>query len=227
MRLWHFVFCLFVPVAVAIPHASGLQSTQSPPFVPGEVIVKFSKDSKAGNILARAAKANWETDACLASYLSALSQELGIPLNAKQLTSGGELVLAIQTHELTAKLVAHLKRNPRVLRTMEVESDKKGGMGAPRIEVLVEFAAGSHESTIISRALSKGLNASSSLQELTAELERGLGFKLESRATKNNQLAVVIKVDSLTLDLAARLNKRADVEYAQPNFVLQKLSSHV
>ena len=74
MRLWHFVFCLFVPVAVAIPHASGLQSTQSPLFVPGEVIVKFSKDSKAGNILARAAKANWETDACLASYLSALSQ---------------------------------------------------------------------------------------------------------------------------------------------------------
>ncbi len=227
MRLWHFVFCLFVPVAVAIPHASGLQSTQSPPFVPGEVIVKFSKDSKAGNILARAAKANWETDACLASYLSALSQELGIPLNAKQLTSGGELVLAIQTHELTAKLVARIKQNPRVVRTEESKAEEKGIVAAPRSEVLVEFTKGSHEAGVIARVRAQGLDASSSLQKLAGEMERDLGFKLETRVTKNNQLALVIKVDSLTLELVARLNKHADVEYAQPNFVLQKFSRHI
>lgn len=227
MRLSHSAFHLFVLVALATSSAASLQTSQTPPFVPGEVIVKFSEGSKAGAILARAAQGNWKTDACLTSYLSALSQELGIPLKAKQLTSGGELVLTIQTHELTAKLVSRIKQNPRVVRTEESKAEEKGIVAAPRSEVLVEFAKGSHEADVISRVRAQSLDASSSLQELAGEMERDLGFKLETRVTKNNQLALVIKVDSLTLELVARLNKHADVEYAQPNFVLQKFSRHI
>lgn len=227
MRLPHSAFHLFVLVVLATSTAASLQTSQTPPFVPGEVIVKFSEGSKAGAILARAAQGNWKTDACLASYLSALSQELGIPLKAKQLTSGGELVLTIQTHELTAKLVSRIKQNPRVVRTEESKAEEKGIVAAPRSEVLVEFAKGSHEAGVIARVRAQGLDTSSSLQEFMEEVERDLGLKLQSRTTKNHRLVVVIKVDSLTLELVARLNKHADVEYAQPNFVLQKFSRHI
>jgi hypothetical protein len=203
--------------------AHGQQKSQLPPFVPGELIVKFSSGGKAKDILTRAAQTSPEKEPRLTSYLAALSREVSLPLQAKQVTAGGELVILIERRELVSRLSGLARNSPHVLRACESATAQTGALPAPTSEVLVEFRADSPPAQVISRVLERGLGTHPDLEELTQDLERDFGHKLGARVEKPNQLILVIGVDRLTMDLAERLSRHPDVEYAQPNFVLKKL----
>lgn len=199
------LFAVFLTVC-----AEAHQTLPSQRFIPGEVIVKFSPETEASDVVAHAAKEDARDDVRLNSYLDFLSEKVRIPLRVKRFTSGGEVVFTIQQELLASRLEARLRNHPQVARLWRSDTDKKAGTAA-RGEIILEFAEGSQEAKILAKGREK------ELQKWTRALEQDLGIRLGTRVTRHDHLVVVIEMHPLTLELVERLKKQKDVEYAQPN----------
>ncbi len=189
----------FVLAALAGP---GPGAPGEPAIVPGEVIVAFRKGTEPEGIAARAAAGDPAGRERLEAYLAATCREVGIPARMKRLASGGDVLLAIDFAELTARLVSRLRDDPRVARATPMPGEKRGPPGP--VEVRVDFKDGS--------------------KEVTDRVARDLGVPLSSRVTAEQQFLVAVDAEAGTRELVERLRRRPDVAYVQPNFVVRKLS---
>ena len=131
-------------MSLAVSLVSGGQgSGDRRPIVPGEVLVKFAAASTGGKLLAAADPESIGTDAALARYLATASQEVGIPLRAERLTSGGELLLAIDEEALVSQVLERVRGDSRVETAEERKVVRESPFEAPQREVLVRFPADS------------------------------------------------------------------------------------
>ncbi len=210
--------CLVVLLGVGALAAQEKPATQL--FAPGEVIVKFSGKSEAGRISARALAEGTPSDAALTSYIQVLSKEVGIPLEVKQFGAGGNLVVAVRRPELIAILLKRLRETIDVKETRVVSGKNPT---APAVEV--DFVQGSPETEVLAQASSETGASRPEVQAIIEKLEHACGFALTSRIVSRSQILVTPDLRALTLDLAARLSKRTDVEYAQPNFIRRPTGS--
>lgn len=187
----------------------------------GEVIVKFMSNSEIGQAGAAAVRGEELPKPRLKNLASSLSDQLNIPVEIKGITSGQEFVLRVDTETLVSQLLEQLKARKAVLNASLLAKGNERRLQEQH-QVLVEFVSNSD----LARALAKSpgdLRNSMVLDRFIRGLEAELGGTLTGRSPGPDQIILSIDTASLTATLLERLKKRPDVEYAQPNLLLQPL----
>jgi hypothetical protein len=161
-------------------------------------------------------------DANLSSYIQSLSEEVGVPLEVKRFGSGGNVIVAVRESELVANLLKRLGSNPNV-ESVQIASQE----GRPPSTIEVKFKEDTPEAKEVARAAKIPTESSAEIRAITEKLEQSCRVPLTARAMFPNRLLVIPDPQRMTLDLAARLAKLADVEYAQPNFIRRPMTSEV
>ncbi len=213
---------LGIGLALAAALARGQPPPQeNPPFVPGQVIVKLTADGAGGQALAQADRDHLETDTGLAQYLATLSRELTVPLRIERLTSGGELVLAIDLEKLRDELLARLRSDPQVENARDRKITPETGLVELGVEALVQLKTGSEAAATVQAAHAQGLKTSPQCQALARDLVAIQDYQPEIRISGSSEIVLGIDLRDLTKDLVKRLRERPEVEHAQLNILLQ------
>ena len=222
------VYRSFVPVLAFLTLAgmarvATAQGKPSPPsFVPGEVIVKFSSNSKAIEWMSPKEGTNKPNEA-LAAYVRSLSDEIDIPCEVKRLGSGGSLVLSVNKSELINRWMERLRSDRTVKDVRALPLKDSSLLVQPVLEL--DFAKGTPEDKLLLRIAKNGRATGPELQSINEKLRRELGNTLDTALLPNGVLQIKLDLGALTVDLAKRLGKRKDVEYAQLNFVRRQMSA--
>ena len=182
-----------------------------PPSSADQVIVKFSSQSEAGQALAQLDLATVENpaeDARLLEIARRFGERIGVPLRLERLTSGRELLLAVDHEALAATAARRLRQRDDVIRVAVSGSDTE----APRLTVEFEpesaFAEKVASETRV--ALESRSGASGSLVEVVAEV----------LSSDGNRAVLALDLDALMTGLLTRLEADPDVQYAQRNLRL-------
>ena len=207
--------CLLLMVAALCTSASQ-EKPQPPRVTSGEVVVKFSPETRAGELTARAATSNSVSDPEVSSYIDALSKDLGVPLEIKRFGSGGNVIVAIRESELANLLVKKLEKEPCIKHARVVHGVDSSGTPAVEADLI---PCGSKKSTSSHEHGSDGRDS----RAITDRLEEELGSTVRISELAKNRILLTPSMTELTEDVAARLNQREDVAYAQPNFIRRPL----
>jgi len=212
----------FLVMALSSSPVGAQEKPLTPPFVPGEVMVKFSPTSKAAALVAAASANSDRPDARLVSYVDSLAREVGIPIAVKRLGSGGMMTVSIRGSDLVARLLSRLRANPHVKEASASSGTPSPSM-VPQAMVHVEFVERSTEAEAVAKIADSGRETGPELDPFVKGMERESGIPLIARVTSPRQVQLSVDLGALTLDLAARLRKCAGVEYAQPNFIRRRM----
>lgn len=188
-------------------------------FVAGDLIVKFSDASDAGQAVARAMRAD-QMLADVAPVATRLSAELGVPLVAARVTSGRELVLSVDRGKLAQTLTQRLRRDPAVHSVTPVDAPKTV-LPAAQIALAVELAPNSEAQRHVQQAAQAGRRTTAEIDALAARMAGSVEPRPAGLVTERGQLILAIDVAALTRELVERLKRRPDVEYAQPSQVVR------
>lgn len=183
-------------------------------FAGGEMIVKFTKTSPIGKLIDRAGNQRSKNDKELTEYIAGLSNSLNTSLVVQSITSGTELLLAINKEVMLSNLRNMLKEHPSIVEIQPIPIDGAEKSLYRDKEFAIKFSPASKESKVL-----LGNQVTKSISEKTS-------FKLTSRLLADGRLAVGIDIRLTTLELVERLRNRDDVMYAQPNFILRPMNLH-
>lgn len=175
-----------------------------------QVIVKFTSQSEAGQALSQmnlAAIADPAEDARLIAVAQNLGERIGIPLRLESLTSGRELLLAVDYQALAAALAERLRQRDDVT-GVEVADTARDGE-APRL--LAEFAPESAFAEMVASGVA--------LESLSGEGPDRL--EIEVQSSDRDRAVLALDPDAITSALLARIKADPDVQYAQPNLRLR------
>lgn len=187
----------------------------------GEIIVKFRSESDVGGKVARAAVLGYAPTGDVAAYVTSIGRELGVPLDAKRLGSGGTVLVAIRTAELPETVARKVRSQDSVKSAQTVAAPS----AADPASVRVEFVPGSSQASALARIGQRDRDQHAKISTLTSPLARASGVALSGRLDPSGQLLLTPDLNEITTQLAIRLGKRPDVEYAQPNYVVRPQSS--
>jgi hypothetical protein len=193
--------------------------------VAGDLIVKFSDRSDAGQAVVRAMGAD-QALADVAPVATRLSAELGVPLVAARVTSGRELVLSVDRAKLERTLTQRLGRDPAVRGVTRV-APPKAVLPAAQITVAVELAPNSEARRHVQEATQAGRQTTAEIDALVAKMAAGVEPRPTGRVTERGELVLAIDVAALTRELVERLKRRPDVEYAQPSQIVRPFGGGV
>jgi hypothetical protein len=177
-----------------------------------QLIVKFMPESPAGQALGRmdlAAIDDPAEDARLVEIAQAFGERIGIPLRLESLTSGRELLLAVDHEALAALAVARLRERDGVIEAAVVDQ----GPGSPRLTVA--FEPGSAFATAVageSRIV---------LGQLAGEGPSRMAVEAEVASSSQDQAILTLDLEALTSGLVEGLQSDPDVQYAQRNLQLR------
>jgi hypothetical protein len=175
-----------------------------------QVIVKFTSQSEAGQILARmdlAAIAEPAADPRLIEVAGDFGARIGLPLRLEGLTSGRELLLAVDYLALASALAARLRQRDDItgVEVMRPASEER----TPRLEV--EFAPGSAFAALVASGPRLALEPVSGQEEIQAEVQ----------TSERDRAVLALDPDALMSALLARIEADPAVQYAQPNLRLR------
>jgi hypothetical protein len=219
------VLYLFLAVIFLIGYVPAQEKPDLPPFVPGEIILRFASKSKAAELVASASARSNQPNASLSAYIESLAQETGIPFQIKQLGSGGNLIIAIQQNTLIANLLNHVRRNPNVKEAKSLS--RQVAPLANQALVQIDFLPNSCEAEVLAKIEASGRKTSSELDLIIEKVQRESGISLKAQVASSRALLMTLDLNTLTINLATRLAKLADVEFAQPNFVRGRINRAV
>lgn len=188
----------------------------SPPFIPGEVLVKFVPGSEGSRAVSQTSPSHL---GALGPVVNSLQTKTGIPLKAKQVTGGKWVVLSIDSDRLTDQVVSQLRRRERVT-VVEVSPEKPDapvGFSLPK-KLVITFAPGSPESEAVAQAITDA--GDDRFAQLIRDLERDFDLPLKGDATGDAKALVQIDLKTLTPILVERLKALCDIDSAQPNYIL-------
>jgi hypothetical protein len=178
-----------------------------------ELLVQLRPDSDAGEQVARAAGSGAVPSAEVIEYVASVGRDLGIPLEAKRLASGGSVLVALQTDELSDRIAQRLSREPSIKTARSLARIEGGDSGEPRV-IHVELAPDSRDAELLAREVASG---SGTPRALTEKLQRLSGVPVRAEARDGGQIQLTIDLPVLLSQLAANLLKRPEVKAAQPN----------
>lgn len=212
---------LLMTVAGQGPVAAQEHGTSSS-FVPGEVVVKFLPSTRIAESVELKPGASEPAEQVL-EYVQSVSADMGIPLQVKRLGSGGSIVLTINQSEL-------LERWSKKLRAKENISliEPQPPEGSPRSSepsLLVGFAKASPEEKILSQAVLNGTDADSAVRPIVESLRKELNAPLVANVEPPGRLQIKPDIKALTLYVVERLKRKAEIEYAQPNFIRGRMGT--
>jgi len=191
-----------------------------PRFVPGEVLVKFVPGTEGSAAVIRASRTRPPDLGVLAPVIQRFQAATGVPLKAKQVTGGQWILVAVDGEKLTDELVTRLQGRANVAE-VRLSPDPSGGTrDAPGSRgIVVRFSAGSVEAEAVAQKRSGGDDTPFSA--LVRALEKDVGLSLKGEATADTTLLLHVDLRTLTLKLSEQLKALADIESAQPNYILR------
>jgi hypothetical protein len=206
----------FSPFAALMGACIALGAAGQQPAAParpgaGEIIVKFSPNSRADAEVVRAATESDVPSAAVESQVSSLGRELGVPLDAKRLGSGGTVIVALQDAELPEAIAKRI-RQAKFVQNVRIAAKSEG---VPT-NIEVELASDSAEASTLKQRTSDD-EQSAAVKSIADKLERASGLPLKGVVDASGRLVLTIEVDAAIDQLVARLNKRPGIQYAQPN----------
>lgn len=212
-------------VGAALLFAAALAGQQAvgqetPPASTREFIVKFKPGSEGDRVAAEAMQQPSSQTAAFADVAAALGGETGIPVHIAAVTSGRELVMAVDAAAVTSAAVAALTERPDVVRAIPPDMDGTP-QATPRDPVIaVEFAADSPIGRRLAAGRPEPLAEDPAFRDLQDDIARVAGVPLTALP---NAVAFTLDIGRLTTEFGDRLKQRTDVEYVQPNTLLQPL----
>ena len=206
---------LFSVFVVSAAVAGGQQSQ----YVPGEVMVKFQVGSEASAALSQAILATPPNLELLVPTTQLLTEKTGIPLRAKQILSGGWVLIAVDANALTQRAITQLHKRDTVT-GVEAKAGEPKGVGIPEMKDLaVSFLPGSPESGAIDDKLAGAQDGRFS--ELVSDLAKTLDLPLQIKADKPAHLIIQIDLRELTALLSQRLKAvPAVIDSVQLNYIM-------
>ncbi|MDH5539019.1 MAG: hypothetical protein OEY03_06410 [Rhizobacter sp.] len=193
---------LLVLLLSAAPVAGQSSAPRSPDTtVTGDLIVKFRDSTDAGAALA-AVVGGTRAMASAAPVAARLSSELGVPLKLVQVTSGREALLAIDREVLLRSLAQRALREPGVARAVPT----------PRAATVLPSEQAS---------VRIELKPQASAQALAGKLDSGELLRPSLVTQAGGATLLSYDMAGLTLAVLERLQKHAEVEYAQANRILR------
>ena len=199
---------IFFLVLGALVSVFGTSASQPADFVPGEILVRFTRGSEGSAAVDRASTATPPTLDALASVIQGLQNETGIPLRAKKLQAGGWVLLEVDSEKLATELFSRISR-------AEVAVEVKTGS---RSWVIIRFAAESSEYIAVQEKVRSGGDVE--FNDLIRNLESETGLPLVAKPGESGELELRVDLRELTSTLVLRLKSLCGVESAQPNFLL-------
>ncbi len=142
-------------------------------------------------------------------------------MKPKQILSGRRLLVSIDADKLTEWLVEQLRGRENVA-AAEVSQQRfknEERMSLPS-KVLIEFVPGSPESESIGQKLLSDADAAG-FATLLSDLERDLHLPLKGEAAAQAKLLLQVDFIKLTIVVVDRLKTFAEIESAQPNFLMR------
>jgi hypothetical protein len=182
-----------------------------------QVIVKFTSQSEAGRALARmdlATIGDPAEDARLVELARDFGQRIGVPVRLESLTSGRELLLAVDRDALAAAVAERLRQREGVtsVAVAEPTTGPGGEPASPRLTV--GFEPGSPIAARLARARRVVLGplpgAGAGAPEVQAEV----------RSAAPDHADLVLDLDALVTGLLERVAADPNVQYAQRNLRL-------
>lgn len=209
---WIIVFtlsfiCLGMPISAA-------------PFVPGDVILKFMDGSESDVAVARAGEPGPRDLHSLMPLVHRLQDKTEVPLKPKQILSGRRLLVSIDADKLTERLIEQLRGRENVAAAEVSQQGLKNEerMSLPN-KVLIEFVPGSPQSESVRKKLSDADAAG--FATLLSDLEKDLRLPLKGEVAAQAKLLLQVDFTTLTLAVIDRLKTVAEIESAQPNFLMR------
>ena len=195
---------------------------RSPQTAMAELIVKFVAGSEAQQVVNAAVQEGIQRNAGLTRLAQTLSDQLNVPLQAQRVTSGRELVCAVDINAMAQQVAAHLQRRDDVQRATPMPTDPATqGPGHRNPKVLIEFTPDSNAAKTLAKALRESPESSSALQGLAESVGDELDLPLTMQPEDVQRLVLSVDMESVIAELVERLRQRSDVEYAQPTFLLK------
>jgi hypothetical protein len=175
-----------------------------------QVIVKFAPQSEAGQILSRmdlTAIADPAEDPRLIEVARDFGARIGFPLRLQSLTSGRELLLALDYQQLARALADGLRQRADVtgVELMPPASEER----TPRLQVA--FAPGSAFAEMVASGPRIALDPVSGQGEIEVEVRR----------SERDRAVLALDPDALMSALLARIEADPAVQYAQPDLRLR------
>jgi hypothetical protein len=199
---------------VAVGTGNGAATSAS-----GDLLVKFSDTSSAGQLMQRAVRGEVNTAKELADLATRLSRELGVALSVVRISAGRELILSVERGRLAVSLARRVQRDPAVRRATPL-AQAKTILPPAQIAVVVELVPESDASQQLRRAAG---GDAALLKTIVARFTPGVEPRPLGRIDARGRLVLTIDIAELTRDLTLRFQRRADVEYAQVNQILKPL----
>lgn len=210
-------------VALSVFLVSGLMAAAEAngpsTFVAGDLIVRFTDASDAGQAVVRAMRAE-KVPAEVEALAARLSAELNVPLVAARVTSGRELVLSVDRDRLGQTLAQRVKRDPAARDVTAVDTPKTV-LPAAQLAFVVELAADSAALRDVQQAARSGRRTTPEVGKLVARLTTDLYPQPAGHVSDRGQLTLVVDIAELTRELVERLKRRPDVDYAQLSHIVR------
>jgi hypothetical protein len=206
------VFHILLPILLI-----GGAMSSSPPFVPGEVLLRFVSGSAASSAVEAALQVTPPDLQALAPIVKTLQGAAHIPLKAIRVASGNWVVLNVEPGPLADQAARDLRKRKNIesVEVVVLEPLQQGLM--PKREGLrVLFTSRSPESEIVSKKTSGVENKH--VARLASELGKTVGLPLKGYIGDGDRLLLEIDLMALTPILVERLKALPDVEFAQPNY---------
>jgi len=217
MRIAHTLsFSLAVSVCVLCLPPMTAKSQHIPAL---EIIVKYAKDSPVQAFIDQAQRGD-ETaamaEAALSDVAKALSQTSGVPLTYLKSTSGREIVYAIDSPAIADLLTQTLAGLEGVdsIRPASIQEGQLTYPPGPRLIVSLRKKAAT-----VPKADTNCEDLSRWLEETASERT---GIPLQVDKLDENLVFLAVNMQALARKLLDHLKAQPDVEYAQPNTMLEK-----
>jgi hypothetical protein len=191
-------------------------SQQAPP---PELIVKFKPGSQAQEAVEEARRGGADAAATLTSTTRSLSETTEVPLSFSKLTSGREVVFAIDAQAITDQLTQFADGLEHVgaIRPAALNEGKPTFPPGPRL--VLETVRGSPSALSCEHA--DVANCDAALRDMADTASRETGLPVQTEMLGENEILLTVDMEALTSRLLGHLKARPDVEYAQPNLMLQ------
>lgn len=197
-----------------------LGNAPTPRFVPGEVLVKFVPGTEGSSAVIQASRVSPPDLGALAQVTDRLQAKVNTPLRAKQVTSGQWVLLSVDGDKLTDQLLEKLRgrKNVAGVQPTAGKTEAYESVSLPK-KLVIRFSPGSPESQAVARKLADPNDMG--FAHLLRDLEKGVGLPVQGEVDEAAMAVVQIDLGALTLKLCEQLKALADVETAQPNYILR------
>ena len=188
--------------------------------VAGDLIVKFADTSAAGRVIAPIVTGDSPVDAA-SPTVARLSKQIAVPLLPVRVTSGRELLLAIDREQLAHELAQGAARAPGVQRVSPVAAAPTV-LPAGQLEFVVQLKADGDLQRQASRDIAARRAPSAEVEKTLQTVAGDLGSQASYRYDGEGRPVLTLDITALTEAAVDRLRVQPDVEYAQANRIMKR-----